>query len=226
MFGAIAPVYDTLNHLLSLNVDRYWRWRATRLAPPRGTDPILDVCTGTGDLALAYDKAAGGATPVYGSDFCGDMLALACHKTQPRKKAPGRIKYVQADTQQLPFPDNFFQIVCVGFGLRNVTSTDRGLAEMARVAKSGGRVMVLEFSKPRNSVFNKFYQWYFRYVLPFIGQTISRSKDQAYRYLPSSVQEFPDGEALLERFRQAGLVNCVWHPLTLGIASIYIGDKP
>jgi demethylmenaquinone methyltransferase/2-methoxy-6-polyprenyl-1,4-benzoquinol methylase len=224
MFGAIAPVYDTLNHLLSFNVDRYWRWRTTRIAPPKGTAPILDVCTGTGDLALAYQKAARSA-PIFGSDFCGDMLVLANRKTRPQRKTE-QIKFIQADTQQLPFPDNYFQIVCVGFGLRNVTNTDRGLAEMTRVARPGGKVVVLEFSKPRNSLFNRFYQWYFQYVLPLIGQTISRSREQAYQYLPSSVQEFPDGEALLDRFRQQGLINCKWHPLTFGIASIYVGEKP
>jgi demethylmenaquinone methyltransferase / 2-methoxy-6-polyprenyl-1,4-benzoquinol methylase len=225
MFGAIAPVYDTLNHLLSLNVDRYWRWRTTQLAPPRGTDPILDVCTGTGDLALAYLKAADSGVQIVGSDFCADMLALANKKIRPQK-AMGRIKFIQADTQTLPFPENYFQIVCVGFGLRNVTDTDKGLAEMTRVAKPGGRVVVLEFSKPRNSFFNRCYQWYFQYVLPLIGQTISRSRDMAYKYLPNSVKDFPDGESLLERFRHQGLINCTWTPLTLGIASVYVGEKP
>src|SRR5688572_3702480 len=114
MFGAIAPTYDLLNHLLSLNIDRYWRWRTTRLVPPQGEGPILDLCTGTGDLALAYDRAAGGRVPVVGADFCGEMLELARKKTN-------RIPFVQADAQRLPFDDDQFQIVCVAFGLRNVT---------------------------------------------------------------------------------------------------------
>src|SRR3954463_238631 len=109
MFGSIAPRYDLLNHLLSLNVDRYWRWRTTRLVPPAGEAPILDVCTGTGDLALAYDRAAGGRVQIVGADFTHEMLLPARTKTQ-RRGAAGRIRYVEADAQRLPFPDNHFQI--------------------------------------------------------------------------------------------------------------------
>jgi demethylmenaquinone methyltransferase/2-methoxy-6-polyprenyl-1,4-benzoquinol methylase len=225
MFGAIAPSYDLLNHLLSLNVDRYWRWRTTKLVPPQQDGPILDLCTGTGDLALAYDRAARGRVPIIGADFCSPMLDLAEEKTV-RQRLADRIRFVQADAQRLPFPDNQFQIVCVAFGLRNVTDTDRGIAEMVRVAKPGGKVAILEFSKPRNSVIGRLYQYYFRYLLPLVGQTISRSKDNAYKYLPASVQEFPDGEALAERLRQRGLKDVSWHPFTFGIASLYIGTKP
>src|SRR5213079_101023 len=112
MFGNIAPSYDLLNHLLSLNVDRYWRWRTTRLVPPEGDAPILDVCTGTGDLALAYDRAAGGRVPVVGADFCHPMLARAVDKTARRQRG-GRVQFVEADAQKLPFPNDTFQITCV-----------------------------------------------------------------------------------------------------------------
>src|SRR5262249_9675736 len=139
MFNRIAPSYDLLNHLLSLNVDHYWRWRTTQLVPPRGDVPILDMCTGTGDLALAYDRAAGGRVPIVGADFCHEMLVRAEEKTR-RKQAADRIRFVEADAQQLPFPDNEFQITTVAFGLRNVTNTDRGIAEMVRVTRPGGRV--------------------------------------------------------------------------------------
>src|SRR5881227_1221838 len=149
MFGEIAPRYDLLNHLLSLNIDRWWRWQTTRLVPPQGTAPILDVCTGTGDLALAYDRAAAGRVPIVGSDFCLPMLLPARKKTL-RRHAGDRIRYIEADTQRLPFPDDSFQLVTVAFGLRNVTDTDRGLAEMARVTRPGGRVAILEFSQPRS----------------------------------------------------------------------------
>jgi len=225
MFGSIAPRYDLLNHLLSLNIDRYWRWRTTRIVPPEGEAPILDLCTGTGDLALAYDRAARGQAPVIGADFCHEMLIPARDKTRKRQAA-ARICYVEADAQRLPFPDNHFQITTVAFGLRNVTDTDRGLAEMARVTRPGGRVAILEFSQPRHWFFGRMYRFYFRRILPLVGQAISRSQDSAYRYLPASVIEFPDGEALAERLRGHGLRDVHWHPFTLGIATLYVGSKP
>ena len=225
MFGAIAPTYDLLNHLLSLNIDRYWRWRTTRLVPPGGTAPILDLCTGTGDLALAYDRAARGQVPIVGADFCPEMLTRAAAKTA-RRQAEERIRYVEADAQQLPFADNTFQIACVAFGLRNVTDTDRGIAEMVRVTRPGGRVAILEFSQPRHWLLGRLYRFYFRRILPFVGQALSRSKDGAYSYLPASVMEFPDGAALAERLRGHGLTNVFWQPLTFGIATLYVGQKP
>jgi demethylmenaquinone methyltransferase / 2-methoxy-6-polyprenyl-1,4-benzoquinol methylase len=225
MFGQVAPTYDLLNHLLSLNIDHYWRWRTTRLVPPAGDAPILDLCTGTGDLALAYDRAAGGRVPVVGADFCHEMLTRAVAKTRSRHAAD-RVRYLEADAQRLPFPDDSFQIATVAFGLRNVTDTDRGLAEMVRVTRPGGKVAILEFSQPRGWLLGRLYQFYFRWVLPLIGQTISRSKDNAYRYLPASVREFPEGEALAERLRRHGLQDVRWHPLTFGIASLYFGTKP
>jgi demethylmenaquinone methyltransferase/2-methoxy-6-polyprenyl-1,4-benzoquinol methylase len=225
MFGHIAPSYDLLNHLLSLNIDHYWRWQTTRLVPPVGDEPILDLCTGTGDLALAYDRAARGRVPILGADFCHEMLTRAEEKTSQRR-AGQRIHYLEADAQQLPLPDNQFQITTVAFGLRNITDTDRGLAEMVRVTHPGGRVAILEFSRPRGRLLGRLYHLYFRWLLPLIGQTISRSKDNAYRYLPASVLEFPDGAALAERLRRHGLEEVRWYPLTLGAATLYVGTKP
>jgi demethylmenaquinone methyltransferase/2-methoxy-6-polyprenyl-1,4-benzoquinol methylase len=224
MFAAIAPRYDLLNHLLSLNVDRSWRRRTTRLVPSVGNDPILDLCTGTGDLALAYDRATGGGVPIIGADFCHPMLVRAVVKAAKRQAA-ARIRFVEADAQQLPFPSNTFQITCVAFGLRNVTDTDRGLSEMARVTKPGGRVAILEFSKPRHWLFGRAYRFYFRRLLPRVGQWCSRSPDSAYHYLPASVQEFPDYEALLARMRRHGLTETRYHPFTFGIATLYVGVK-
>ncbi|MCS6851726.1 MAG: bifunctional demethylmenaquinone methyltransferase/2-methoxy-6-polyprenyl-1,4-benzoquinol methylase UbiE [Gemmataceae bacterium] len=225
MFGAIAPRYDLLNHLLSLNADRYWRWRTTRLAPPTGTGPILDVCTGTGDLAFAYHRAARGAVPIVGVDFCHEMLVRAGQKAA-RRAAGGRIHFAEADAQRLPFPDGVFQLTTVAFGLRNVTDTDRGLAEMVRVTRPGGTVAILEFSQPSGSILGRLYRFYFTHILPRVGQSISRSPDQAYHYLPASVQEFPNGAALAERLRHHGLVEVRWYPLTLGIATLYVGRRP
>jgi demethylmenaquinone methyltransferase/2-methoxy-6-polyprenyl-1,4-benzoquinol methylase len=227
MFGNIAPCYDLLNHLLSLNIDRYWRWRTTQLVPPDVADaaPILDVCTGTGDLALAYDRAARRQVPIVGSDFCLPMLLPARRKAQ-RRRAGERVRFIEADTQQLPFPDDTFQIVSVAFGLRNVTDTDRGIHEMVRVARPGGRVAILEFSRPRNWLFGSLYSFYFRRVLPAVGQFVSSSRDRAYDYLPASVMQFPDGEALAAKLVEHGLTDVSWKPFTFGIATLYVGTKP
>jgi demethylmenaquinone methyltransferase/2-methoxy-6-polyprenyl-1,4-benzoquinol methylase len=224
MFGQIAGRYDFLNHLLSLNIDRYWRRRTVRLVPPDGQLPILDVCTGTGDLALAYDRATGGTTPIVAADFTHEMLEIGREKAR-KAGADGRIKFIEADTQSLPLPADAFQIVCVAFGLRNVADTDRGLVEMARVCAPGGRVAVLEFSTPTRQPVKAAYGWYFRRVLPRIGQFFARNSCDAYEYLPSSVGEFPQGEALLERMRLAELTELRSYPLTLGVATLYVGTK-
>lgn len=226
MFGRIAPWYDFLNHLLSLNIDKSWRRKTTRLAPAAAdAGPVLDLCTGTGDLALDYDTATGGSIPIVGADFCHEMLVRATEKARKRG-SDGRIRFVEADAQALPFPADSFQLVTCAFGLRNVTDTDRGLAEMVRVARPGGRVAVLEFSRPRGPVFGRLYRWYFRHVLPRVGQVLSRSPDSAYRYLPESVMAFPDGEELADRMRAHGLTGVRYHPLTFGIATLYVGVKP
>jgi demethylmenaquinone methyltransferase/2-methoxy-6-polyprenyl-1,4-benzoquinol methylase len=224
MFGRIARRYDFLNHLLSLGIDRYWRRQTVRLVPPVGLLPILDVCTGTGDLAFAYDRAAGGKTPIVAADFCHEMLVIGRQKAQ-HAGVDRRITFIEADTQSLPLPSNAFQIVCVAFGLRNVADTDRGLAEMVRVAAPGGRIAVLEFSTPTQQPLKAMYAWYFRRVLPRVGKLFSRSSADAYAYLPESVGEFPQGEALLERMSAAGLTNLRRYPLTFGIATLYVGEK-
>jgi demethylmenaquinone methyltransferase/2-methoxy-6-polyprenyl-1,4-benzoquinol methylase len=225
MFGRVAPRYDFLNHLLSLGIDKWWRRQTVRRLPPAGTLPILDVCTGTGDLALAYDRAARHAVPIVGADFCHEMLALGREKAI-RAGADGRVTFVEADAQSLPFSSDSFQIVCVAFGLRNVADTDRGLAEMTRVCAPSGRVAVLEFSTPTRQPFKAVYGWYFRHVLPRIGRLVSRQAGDAYSYLPTSVGEFPQGEVLAERMRAAGLGDVRCYPLTFGVATLYVATKP
>ena len=224
MFGQIAPWYDFLNHALSLNIDRRWRTKTARLVPPDSAEagPILDLCTGTGDLALAYDRAAKGSVPIVGADFCHEMLVRAVEKTSA---TGGRIRFVEADAQSLPFPNDTFQIVTIAFGLRNVTDTDRGLAEMVRVARPGGRIAILEFSRPRNRFFGRLFAFYFRQVLPRVGQLLSRSKENAYKYLPESALRFPDYEALAEKMRSHGLSEVHFVPFTFGIATLYVGVK-
>jgi demethylmenaquinone methyltransferase / 2-methoxy-6-polyprenyl-1,4-benzoquinol methylase len=224
MFGQIAPRYDLLNHLLSLGIDRSWRRRTVRLVPPAADAPILDVCTGTGDLALAYRRASARGVTIVGSDFCHPMLTIGAEKARRVESDPG-IWWIEADAQQLPFPDDLFQIVCVAFGLRNLSDTDRGLREMARVCRPGGSVAVLEFSMPRRWPMRPLYDWYSRHILPRVGQTLAKNRQEAYNYLPASVREFPDREALAERMRAAGLSQIRFHAFTFGIATLYVGVK-
>jgi demethylmenaquinone methyltransferase/2-methoxy-6-polyprenyl-1,4-benzoquinol methylase len=229
MFGEISARYDFLNHFLSGGTDWYWRWQTVRGAAPRGDWPILDVCTGTGDLALAFWKKGRGKVPIIGADFTHEMLVIADRKAA-KPRALGQplgipLAFLQADTQQLPFADGQFQIVSVAFGLRNVTDTARGLTEMIRVCRPGGRVVVLEFSLPGNRVLRGLYTWYFRNILPRLGQLLSRNSQQAYSYLPDSVSEFPYGERLAALMKECGLRSVVHTPLTFGIATLYIGEK-
>jgi demethylmenaquinone methyltransferase/2-methoxy-6-polyprenyl-1,4-benzoquinol methylase len=227
MFGEIAPWYDFLNHLLSLNVDRRWRARTARLVPPGPAEsgPILDLCTGTGDLALAYDRAAGGAVRIVAADFCREMLVRGARKVS-ETGAGDRIRFVEADAQALPFATDTFQLTAVAFGLRNVTDTDAGIAEMVRVTRPGGRVAILEFSKPRHWLLGRLYRWYFRYALPLVGQLVCRNRESAYRYLPESVLSFPDYEDLAAKLRGQGLADVRFEPFTFGIATLYVGVKP
>lgn len=223
MFGEIAPHYDRMNHLLSMNVDRYWRWRTVKILRPNRRQPILDCCSGTGDLAFAFEQATGGEVPVVAADFCPEMLQVGERKRQARSGS--RLQFIEADTQNLPFADNHFQIVSVAFGLRNVFDTDRGLREMTRVCAPGGQVAVLEFSTPRAQPIRGLYQWYFRNVLPRIGQSLAKNGTNAYDYLPESVGEFPAYEKLVARMTAAGLKSARFIPLTFGIATLYVGQK-
>ena len=242
MFGQIAPWYDILNHLLSCGIDIAWRRKTVRTVSPEGTSPILDVCTGTGDLAFGYWKQGRKRIPVVGTDFTHQMLEIAdrkrdrlVHRNKRRAAAAAAEGdtdsfrppiFLEADTLRLPFPDDTFQIVSVGFGLRNVTDTDAGLKEMIRVCQSGGRVAVLEFSMPDHPIIGRLYRFYFQHILPRIGQKVSDSEEAAYNYLPKSVAEFPQGEALAERMRAFGLETVSWNRLTFGIATLYCGKKP
>ncbi len=213
-----------MNHLLSLNIDRRWRAFTTRAVPPTAGLPVLDCCTGTADLALAYDIAARRQCRIFGTDFCRPMLEIGRDKAL-KTGACERVSLIEADTQQLPFPDDTFGVVSVAFGLRNVADTSRGLAEMVRVACPGGRLAILEFSRPRVPVLSHLYLAFFRHVLPRVGQSVAPNSDDAYRYLPASVLEFPEGQDMLDTMTRAGLVNCRLHRLTGGIATLYVGEK-
>lgn len=223
MFSQIAPRYDLLNHLLSLGVDYWWRRVAVRRALPRGEDPILDVCTGTADLALSYWRAARGTVPVVGVDFSGAMLRLARQKCQ--RVGASNIHLVQADATALPFGSELFQIVSAAFGLRNMEAPQRALHEMVRVCRPGGRVVILEFSMPQNRLIRSVYRWYFRCLLPRIGEAIAPNPFAAYHYLPASVDLFPPESYWSQQMGAAGLQQVAVEPLTLGIATLYTGKK-
>lgn len=228
MFGEISSRYDLMNHVLSGGVDYYWRFRTVRIVSPRGSEPILDVCTGTGDLAFAYWKRGKKQIPVVGSDFTHEMLTIANDKFTRANpvSSQARVEFLEADTQHLPFPDDQFQIVSVAFGLRNVSDTRAGLREMLRVCRPGGRVAVLEFSTPTNRLIRGFYLWYFKNILPLIGQLFAKNRQSAYNYLPESVSQFPHGKELAGIMEDCGYIQVKWHPLTFGIATLYCGEKP
>lgn len=222
MFSQIASKYDLMNHVLSLNIDRYWRKQTVRRIPPLGDAPILDLCTGTGDLAFEYRKVAP-HVPITGADFCNEMLEIARQKQQ-RRHVEG-IDFVEASAMELPFPDDHYQIVSVAFGLRNIEDTDQGLREISRVCTPGGRVAILEFSQPTVQPFKGIYNTYFRHVLPRVGQWMAKNDKSAYEYLPTSVRDFPSGEALADRLRAVGLKDVTYTPMTFGIATLYWGNK-
>lgn len=232
MFGEISPRYDAMNHVLSGGVDYYWRWRTVRAVRASGEAPLLDVCTGTGDLAIAFWKKYGGRIAVVGTDFTHEMLDRANAKRDQRKIPSQRgnehepLTFLEADTQHLPFEADSFEIVSVAFGLRNVTDTRKGLREMVRVCRPGGTVMVLEFSLPTNGLLRRMYLWYFRNVLPRIGQLFARNRQSAYNYLPASVSEFPYGKALADIMQECGMESVTWRPMTFGVATLYCGTKP
>ena len=163
MFASIARRYDFLNHLLSLNIDRSWRTFTTTVAAPEPGAPILDCCTGTADLALAFDRATGGRSPIVATDFCREMLVLG-HAKVEKARALARITLVESDVQRLPLPSDSFSVVSVAFGLRNVGDTVRGVDEFIRVTRPGGKVAILEFSRPRGAVLGRLYLTFFRHL--------------------------------------------------------------
>lgn len=223
MFADCAPRYDRLNRTLSAGVDVLWRKHTVRRAL-QDKDPkqlrVLDLCSGTGDLALAFAREG---CSVVGADFCPEMLYRGNEKRLARSDLDGDLRFVAADAQRLPFVDNEFDIATVAFGIRNVHAPRRGLQELARVVRPGGRVFVLEFSKPRARIVGPLYLWYFRKVLPKIGKLLAPAarKHEAYDYLPESVMRFPEREEFCALMVEAGLVSAEYEPLSFGIASLY-----
>ena len=225
LFAAVAYHYDFLNSLLSLRRDSAWRRETVKASGVDLGSKVLDVCTGTGELALAYADKIGAEGFVIASDFCFEMLVIGDEKVERKDRGAG-MSFLAADTLILPFLDDTFDVVSVGFGIRNVSDLEMGIREMARVAAPGGRIVILEFTQPVNPLFRSLYYFYFTKILPFVGNLISRSQDDAYGYLPRSVMKFPNCEALKAIMEQCGLTDVQFHRKTFGIVSIHVGKKP
>lgn len=224
MFGQIAPRYDLLNHLLSLDIDKIWRRRvATRFgAILRNSNArVLDLCCGTGDLALAFRKEAPEGAEVAGSDFVPEMLDRARGKAMA---LGANIAFVEADALALPFGDASFDLVACSFGFRNLANYERGLREILRVLRPEGVATILEFSEPRGKMFGSIYRFYFRRVLPRLGGLIS-GNGSAYTYLPSSVSKFPSPENLQEQFSAVGYEDARFECWTGGIVTLHTAKK-
>jgi demethylmenaquinone methyltransferase / 2-methoxy-6-polyprenyl-1,4-benzoquinol methylase len=222
MFNSIAWRYDFLNHFLSFNIDRLWRKKAIRIISGNFRNPaILDVATGTGDLAISAMKIK--PSLIKGIDISQKMMEIGRAKIE-KLGLNDTIELLSGDSENIPFDDNFFDVVMVAFGVRNFSDPLKGLSEMRRVIRSGGMVMVLEFSKPSKFPFRNIYNFYFRNILPFFGKLFSKDKS-AYDYLPESVMKFPDNEKFLEILNAAGFSDTSQLKLTGGVASIYTGFK-
>lgn len=222
MFDAIAPKYDLLNRLFSMGVDQGWRRKVIRLVKSVPVDHLLDVATGTADLAImAARKNA--AKRITGVDISEGMLSHGREKVKAQK-LDDRVTLVRGDSAALPFADASFDAITVAFGVRNFEDLERGMADMVRVLKPGGRLFVLEFSKPKNNLLGGLFRFYFHRVMPFIGRLVSKDS-AAYTYLPKSVDAFPDGEDFVRLLEQCGLRDAVARPLTGGIATLYIASR-
>ena len=221
MFAEIAPTYDRLNHLLSINVDKLWRRftvKKLKNVLERPGAIALDLCCGTGDLTLELETYG----RVIGCDFCHPMLVIGNQKIAARQASKAAL--AEGDALQLPFADESFDAVTIAFGLRNLENVEAGLAEMLRVLKPGGRLAVLECSRPVIPVFRQLYEFYFHNILPRIGGLLSGSKG-AYTYLPKSVRNFPHQKRLAEMMRAVGYANVRYHNLSGGIAALHLGER-
>jgi demethylmenaquinone methyltransferase/2-methoxy-6-polyprenyl-1,4-benzoquinol methylase len=222
MFTSIAPRYDLLNHVLSMNVDRVWWNRTARMFSDVLARPgaqVLDLCCGTGDMTFALQRRMKGASAqLFGADFSHAMLVRAQEKSGDRK-----IRWIEADALNLPFNSNRFQLVTSAFGFRNLANYDAGLAEIFRVLAPGGEMGILDFGEPKGLI-GKVYRLYFKRVLPAIGTMVS-GVSGPYAYLPASVLRFPSPEEMLQRMRNVGFTEVSWTPYTFGIAGLYRGKK-
>ena len=221
MFDNIAKRYDLLNHLLSMGIDKLWRKKAVKLLRSLQPKKILDIATGTGDFAIANLKL--NPDKVVGIDISNEMLAVGRKKIS-KKNLTDKIELLQGDSENIQFEDNTFDAITVAFGVRNFEDLEKGLQEMNRVVRPGGKVVILEFSKPRTFPVKQLYNFYFFRILPFWGKIVSKDAS-AYTYLPESVHAFPDGKDFLKICEKCGFCETEQVKLSFGIASIYIGTK-
>jgi demethylmenaquinone methyltransferase/2-methoxy-6-polyprenyl-1,4-benzoquinol methylase len=221
MFNNISKRYDFLNHFLSLGIDKIWRRKAVNMLRPLKPQRILDLASGTGDFAIESLKL--NPTEIVGMDISEGMLEVGRVKMKT-KGYDNVITMRLGDSEDLPFEDGYFDALTVGFGVRNYENLEKGLAEMLRVVRKGGKIVILEFSKPKKFPVKQYYAFHSRYIIPFFGKRISKDK-KAYAYLPESVAAFPEGEALKEILRKVGYLNVESKLVSGGIATIYSGDK-
>jgi len=238
MFADISPRYDLLNHLLSLNLDRGWRRAAARAVGARPGERVLDLCTGTGDLAIEVSRAlarpgspqgsgSGAGGLVIGADFTREMLSIAAMKAS--RCAPGApIRFAAGDALDLPFATGAFDAVTAAFGVRNFEDLDRGLEEILRVLRPGGRAVILEFAARRGGPIDAAFRFYFHHLLPRVGGWVSGSREgkSAYAYLPASVLEFPSPAELAARMERRGFRSVRHRTLSLGVVSLHVGFRP
>lgn len=221
MFDDISPKYDFLNHLLSFGIDKSWRKRLRKELEKRPHNLVLDLATGTGDLAIELSKISD--CQIIGGDISAGMLAVGKQKIASKGLA-NRISMELVDSEKMPFPDAHFDSVTISYGIRNFGDLEKGLTEMCRVTKSGGSALILEFSTPRNKIFAGLFSFYFKYILPVIGRIFSKHI-RAYTYLPESVASFPDGEKMVSILKNCGYAQVSYHPLTFGITTLYLCQK-
>ena len=221
MFNNIASKYDFLNHFLSMGIDILWRKKAIRILKKENPQIILDVATGTGDFAI--EAVATDAKKIIGVDIARDMFKIGEQKVA-KKNLSHIISFDYGDSENLQFDDNHFDAITVSFGVRNFENLNKGLAEMNRVLKPGGSLVVIEFSKPTTFPIKQLYNFYFKFILPTLGKLISKDQ-RAYTYLPESVEAFPFGQVFLDKMLSVNFRDVKIIPLTFGIASIYIGKK-
>ena len=222
MFNEISGRYDFLNHFLSFGIDHWWRKKFVTVLAEKKPRLILDVATGTGDLAIAMMALS--PEKIIGIDIASQMLDIGKRKIE-NIRVTDKITFEMGDAENIPFPDEFFDAVTVAYGVRNFENLEKGLSEMKRILKPGGTMQILEFSHPGSIPFQQIYKFYSRFIIPFIGKVISKNTT-AYSYLPESVVAFPSGQDFIKIMEKIGMKNISYISLTFGISSIYSGVKP